>query len=325
MIKKFCFINFIVFNLFFSFTYCFNNAVSFEGQWGRAQQEYKVITANSDEHSYNNYCHSFWTKSRKELEKLICGEPNKKFLAHTIVSSTMVWKQEPEIKEWKKIYLKDCISKKTKNKLLKFKDVEPAFLPHECEFFDCSYNSLVHLFYAAKSLEAIGEKKLETIMEFGGGYGNLCRIFKMVEPESTIFIIDLPESLFLQAIFLRTTLPGLQVIVHSDVPKTFETGAIHLIPVHLIEDIDLDVDLFISTLALSETTPYLQNLVGRKKFFGADVCYIVGQLYGWGVLEFESHDIAHALLRDCYPEVYIQPFHIFWKAGLRSYESLSKK
>jgi len=307
---------------FLGFSNCLADG-SFEEQWHKAQKEYVTIKNQYKLYKYDLYCHPFWEKNRCKLEQIINGAPNKNFLNGPVISSTMVWRGFPKSNEYEEIYLKHCISGETKKKLKRFKDTN--FLPHKCRAFDCSFGSLVHLFYAATSLEALRGKEPKNIVEFGGGYGNLARIFKMMVPESTIFIIDLPELIVFQAIFLRSTLPGKEVIIHSKAPESFAKGTINLIPVYLLEDIDVKADVFISTFAISETTERLQNLVFKKRFFDADVCYIVGQLNGWGKVGFEGHSFIHSALRNSYRDVKIQPFHVFLDGDFKSYEAIAVK
>jgi hypothetical protein len=64
---------------------------------------------------------------------------------------------------------------------------------------------LTHLYYYLRIVSL--EPKLRTIVEIGGGYGGLARIFKMGRPDCRYVLIDLPESLFFAHVFLRENFP----------------------------------------------------------------------------------------------------------------------
>lgn len=46
-----------------------------------------------------------------------------------------------------------------------------------------------------------------SILEIGGGFGALARVFKLVYPQSRVVLVDIPESLFFQHAFLKASFP----------------------------------------------------------------------------------------------------------------------
>lgn len=46
-----------------------------------------------------------------------------------------------------------------------------------------------------------------SILEIGGGFGALARVFKLTYPQSQQVLVDIPESLFFQHVFLKTSFP----------------------------------------------------------------------------------------------------------------------
>lgn len=50
---------------------------------------------------------------------------------------------------------------------------------------------------------------------------------------------------------------------------SLRSGAINVVPVHLVESLDVRCDLFISTWALDESSLASQQLVASSKWFGA--------------------------------------------------------
>lgn len=295
---------------------------SFDDIWYQVQKEYKIIKDLYNLSGYDQYCHSNWKNYVSRVKKAIEGKPNRNFLKNSAITSTMVRGNMTQAQEFEQVFLKKCLSNENKRRLGIFKDVSTAWVPHKCKAFNCSVNTLGHLFYATTVFELARDKKIESIVEFGSGYGNLARVFKMMDNDLTLFLFDLPELVALQAIFLKDTLKGVEVILHSQMPEAFNKGAIHILPIYLLDGFDVDVDVFISTFALSETTKQLQVIIQDKNFFNSDICYISGQLDGWGG-RWENHDFTHKMLRNCYSTVLIHPFHIFFNGNANSYDAIA--
>jgi len=245
--------------------------MSFKEVWQLMQEEYKTIANYYSLSGYAKYCHQAWKNHRPIIEKIIHGKPSKKFLSNSTIQATMVRSGRNATQKFEIAYLEKCISKKTKEKVQLFKDVDTSWLGHACREFDCSINTLGHLFYAAKVFETLQNTEIKTVVEFGGGYGNLAHIFKKIQSNLTIVIFDLPELIALQSVFLRSNLPQADIIVHHTPPEEYKNGAIHLIPIYLLEDTQIDADVFISNFALSETSQEMQNLVFNKNFFKATI------------------------------------------------------
>ena len=258
--------------------------------WEKMQREYTSLCQNlaithADEQE-KQYNHTFWMGIKNQMKGLILGKPQKNLLQHSAISGQMVRTGIRETQQYEICFLKKCLTEKTNVLLNQFSETSFSRLAKECHEFNCSTNTLGHLFYAAKSLEQFENQNISTIVELGSGYGNLARVFKFMLPDSTLFLIDIPEFLAIQYLFLNMTLPNTEIIMHSSIPKSFMNKAIHLIPSCLINDLSIKTDLFISTFALSETTDTLQNLVINKRFFDCNVCYISGQLSGWNEHNF---------------------------------------
>lgn len=190
------------------------------------QREYPIISAQYNLRKYDRFCQDGWIAVKKNIGEMIKCQPNRNFLSHADIGMTMVKSGGPS--KFEEAYLLNCLSYETKNKIAMFKDIDKSWLSHTSVIFDCSTNSLGQLYYAAKIFEQVKNKKIDTIVEFGGGFGCLARILKMIDPSLTIFIIDLPEFISLQALFLRETLDSKDVIVHYDAPKEYKNGRVKL-------------------------------------------------------------------------------------------------
>ena len=291
---------------------------SFNEQWLLMQENYKkmLITFPQQE----QYCNNCWKTNQRAIEKIILGTPNQRFLYEPVISGAMVRRGYTLFQKYEDTFILDCIHPETKKLVLSYKETSFGLLPKECKELNCSTSTLGCLFYAAKILDNPNKPEIKTIMDFGGGYGNLTRIFKQLLPEVTLFIVDLPELIAIQYLFLNSTLPDTKIYVHTEKTDMFEQGAIHLIPIYLVEKLNLTTDLFVSTFALSETPLFVQNLVINKNFFNASMCYATGQLHGWGNFNFEQHDTVFNSIRALYSYVSCQPFHHMLESSLSSYE-----
>ena len=190
--------------------------------------------------------------------------------------------------------------------------------------YNCSVNSLGHLYYAIRALEKNDEPNV--IVEFGGGYGNLARIFKMFVPKSTIIIIDLPELLSIQHLFLSYMMPETELVVHTEAVHELKKGCIHLIPVYVIKDSIINADLFISNFAITESPYSVQDMVINKQFFDASTCYLTGQLNGWkdgGCAWIPDHEHLINNTKKLYRYTDCTPYHIF-RSDLLNFELIAQ-
>lgn len=301
---------------------------SFDMQWKHMQNEYKKLCNSlNEQHLYEKekqYVHPYWQTTKEEIKKFILGAPERNFLGNWDIGYNMVRRQMGVAQSYEICYLEHCISEQTRNQLALFTESDFGLLDKDCFQFNCSSNTLGHLYYVAKVLEHKKDLPLNTIVEFGSGYGNLAHIFKSVIPHATIFLIDLPEILAIQLLFLKASMPDVQVCLHSEIPPRFEEHAIHLIPVHFFEQLKVKTDLFISTFALSESTQTIQQMTVKNNFFNAKMVYITGQIDGWGNLNFVSHPILiNAVKKYCKTSL-CQPMHIILGDRV-SYEVLGTK
>lgn len=301
---------------------------SFSEQWQHMQNEYNRVLQTLKDQGLDaleqSYVHPYWQATKEEIQKFILGAPEKNFLSGWQIGYNMVRRQMGAAQTYEICYLEHCINKKTQNLLASFKESEVGQLDVDCYQYNCSSNTLGHLFYTAKVLENKKDKVIKNIVEFGSGYGNLAHIFKTIMPQTTLFLIDLPEILAIQMLFLRLSMPDTPVYWHAQINQTYQENAIHLIPVHLIDQLTLNADLFISTFALSESTELIQELVIKKNFFNASMLYITGQIDGWGKLNFVSHTLLIDAIRNSYQAVECQPMHLIL-ADRVSYEIIGTK
>lgn len=175
------------------------------------QEKYKNLcnflhTTGLDQHE-SNYCHDIWKSTKQEVKTILLGNPDRFFTRHYCIWNAMVRQGMSMVQSYEALYLRDCISDKTREKLAVFHESDFLGLDRCCKEFNCSSNCLGHLYYVAKVLEYWPNESINSIVEVGSGYGNLASVFKQIMPEATLYLIDLPELLALQYFFLKATMP----------------------------------------------------------------------------------------------------------------------
>ncbi len=107
-----------------------------------------------------------------------------------------------------------------------------------------------------------------TVLEIGGGYGALARLFRLEQPDIHYTITDIPESLFFAEVFLKVNFPGCSVkyALSSDDVTDYRKYDFLLVPVQLSESLkNLPYDVAVNTGSLQEmpdnTVEYWMNLI----------------------------------------------------------------
>jgi hypothetical protein len=202
-------------------------------------------------------------------------------------------------------------------------DESPVGMPIvDCESLGVSVSSLNKLYYFSR-IAAAG-RSFSTIMDFGAGYGHMCHVFaQLIEPRPTFILVDLPELLALQYVFLKAS--GVPVVAHTTAGRTSITpGAANLVPIQSLvasDDGDLACDLFLSTFALSETPAPLQQLIAERRFFSASSLYVTGQQTTadlWSEYDFHPMERLQAAASEQFSVVSIEPFPVVSAWELRA-------
>ena len=289
--------------------------------WLSMQKKYSELSYDLDHKGLRDlektYYHPFWEGVKHDIKQLILGAPNQNFLCLSIIELTMLVTGWAKRQEYELTFLKQYPSKKVASLINSYRESQIGQREKECRELNCSANALHLLCYAAKILDL--HESPEVLMEFGGGYGCLAHIFKQLLPNCTLFLVDIPELLALQYLYLQYNFPQTTIILHSNVNKEFQQGAIHLIPVHILKDLNINADVFVSTFAISESPTSVQQIVCDKKFFGARTLYLAGQLNGWNHM-FEDHSLLCKTAREVYSSSMCTPFYYTFDSNLESYE-----
>ena len=129
--------------------------------------------------------------------------------------------------------------------------------------------TLLQFLKATSAVDNCVREDLTNIIEYGGGYGGLCVIWKRLNPQATYTIIDTPVMLSIQWVYL-TSIFG-EDAVHSLTTQDAKPiiGRINLMPVAFIDRSDLDADIFVSTWALSESIALAQRTIINHEWYRA--------------------------------------------------------
>jgi hypothetical protein len=141
------------------------------------------------------------------------------------------------------------------------------------EEFQTSESRVNHLTHLTIFELEIGVKiqSLETIMEFGGGYGGMTLLLRKMNPTATIVVIDFPEMITVQKYYIDTSLGDGHTNVKICDSDAIVEGAINYICIADLKNINfVNVSLLIATWSLSEANLATQELVSNKKLFNAN-------------------------------------------------------
>lgn len=214
------------------------------------------------------FVHPQWEENIREVENYFIERFDMSFMAHPRVDGTMVFTngaaheaEWPFVEAWRS---PDTVRKFLRNGL------NEHFLAGKLGTATLinSTHQLYHLARLERFLGA-GIEQVRSVVEFGGGYGNLARLFRCFEGLSRYTIVDLPLFSCIQYVYLSTVLgPGcVRIVTEAGTPAA--EGSVDLVPINLLPDLSRDGELFVSTWALSESPPAAYDLVRERDWFGA--------------------------------------------------------
>ncbi|HKB26602.1 MAG TPA: hypothetical protein VKG64_16325 [Methylomirabilota bacterium] len=145
-----------------------------------------------------------WETKRKRLRDLLLrGDPSE-FLRWDVVRSTMVKRgRAPVAHELRHLRRRPDWKLRWRPALRE----STAGSPRPFHLYPRSSGNLIHQAYHLCRFEEATGLSLPTlpyVVEFGGGYGSLCRLFHQMGFAGTYVIFDLPEVSALQRFFLRS-------------------------------------------------------------------------------------------------------------------------
>lgn len=254
-------------------------------RFSRLGREFQEVYKDISGGAIDEFLMPFWDHQNNELVKFFSPSPPFNFLDHPNIRNTMF---VSEAQGWVPIEL-PLVNKTFRTNLPLLAQEDPVGSPEILpKSYDSSPNLIHHLYHFAKYQQSTGHKisQIKTVVEWGGGYGNMAKLFRRLNPESTYTIIDTALFSALQWLYLSTLLPREDVNVIRKSSDKIKSGKINLLPLKYLKSHVPKAELFISTWGLSESTKAAQDYVINRSWFGAGKILI-------GFQESTS-DLSHA-------------------------------
>lgn len=202
-----------------------------------------------------------WINNVYRLRELVLNEDPREFLRWDVILRTMSVTHAsyliPELK-----YLKSCFD--WKSRWSKAIEESPSGHPMPHWQYPRSSGNLIHHAYHVARFEEKTTTRVDSmnfILEFGGGYGSMCRLFYKLGFQGKYVIFDLPEFSALQEFFLNS----IGTTVHPiDSFKIVKNGAFCIsdfeqLKAILSNHVEVSNSMFIATWSISEAPIYLRN------------------------------------------------------------------
>lgn len=246
-----------------------------KADFNKIYQELKQLyIKNITQYSYFHYVTAPQQTILLNMEKKFLDSFSFSFLNDPLIKNTVLVPTFNKFQNIQKSLISNFFSRLQAIEILREHDVgRPQLNDFE---YATSSNNINHLYHITKFFKETGTEAADhaTVVEIGGGYGNMAKIYKKLNSSSTYIIIDIPIFSYIQALYLKT-IYGKDVvhIVHNrDV--FIRKGLINIIPLdkkimNLLGKMLPSVDLFMSTWALSESNIAMQNYIQEQDYFKA--------------------------------------------------------
>jgi len=190
-----------------------------------------------------------WTGFRAQIRDSLLTQDPRRFPEFNEIKATMFVDHPPYIAhELRALRTSAAWEKRWRHALCESSTVPaPA-----CPYFPASSGTLIHHAFHLHTFERATKhdvSQFHTILEFGGGYGGMCRLVHELGFHGKYFIFDLPEFSALQEFYLRAN--GIPI---ADMDNG-EPGAVCFSDFALFEGLNRanPPDLFVAMWSLSET------------------------------------------------------------------------
>lgn len=230
-------------------------------------EEFAPLYRDLARHDIARFVTPLWERFNADLERALLPRPPWAFLRNSTIKRTMfVDARGP----WLQSQVAELRAALGEAGAALAADEPVGDPPLAVAAWRASHNSIHHLTHLIRHRAATGlDRPPPAIVEWGGGYGNLARIIRrLAAGPVTYTIIDTPLLAALQRTFLATIFGPEAVHTIRNPGDRPREGAFNILPVGLIEHIQPRADLFISTWALSESSPFAQDWVAAH-WFGA--------------------------------------------------------
>jgi hypothetical protein len=223
-----------------------------------------------------------WIKYRNKLRQNILNDDPRDFCNWETIRSTMFY--EPDVVELQFLQgLENWDQWKTAIRESKAGNPRPYY-----SFNESSGNLIHHAYHLAQLIHftKCSVQNIPQVVEFGGGYGSMCRMFYQLGFKGRYIIYDLPEFSALQEYFLKSI--GIQSAIKKE--ATNDKNCVVLLSDlnELSKQLKDQVDryIFVATWSISETSLDFRNRIFN--FVSNASYYLIAYLYQFG--EVNNHD-----------------------------------
>ncbi len=243
-----------------------------ENRFYALKEEFRNQNHVYEKYDIKKFITPLWEGFIEKISSKLTDHLTMGFLQDETLKYTMFF--SPSIRKIPKIELKFIKTQITsQHNLRRILEEDYVGLPQLSNLkYATSNNSIHHLYHILRFLNEtnLDSNQIHTIIEWGGGYGNLAKIFiRLKNTSMTYIIIDLPFFTCLQWLYLSTVIGEDHVFLFQKPNDIVQEGKINLIPVCFIESVNIKADLFISTWGISESSKFAQDFVINTNFFKA--------------------------------------------------------
>lgn len=214
---------------------------------------------------------AFWQDMNRRMAQRLLPRPAVRFLRDQLIASTMVADAGGHWLQWQLHYLQTCVPHAQLTEWVRENAVGGPRL--RCPELMTSHNALHQAYHLALFRERIAPDlaSINTVIEWGGGYGRMALTFRRWAPQpATYIIIDTALLASLQWLYLSAVLEPAAVVLVDGEGARICPGRINIVPLGRLRDLDrIRCDLFLSTWALSESPAVMQDWVVERSWYGA--------------------------------------------------------
>ena len=238
-----------------------------EETFARCAKRFAAVYASLPEDPAE-YVTPFWREKISELEADWLPSPPFDFLRHKVVAWTMfvpVSKFTPD-------ELKGIGETFEEDEMDMLLAESHTGQPRTCAKYpiETSGNTIHHLYHIARYSQITGNPVAAgRILEWGGGYGNMAKLYKRLWGHATYTMIDTRMFSAIQWLYLSCIYGEKEVVLHTEPGQEVEARKINIVPLGLAEKLECEADLFVSTWAISESAEPCQTLLKGRGLFGA--------------------------------------------------------
>jgi len=212
-----------------------------------------------------------WAGVLKGLEKAFLPSHSSSFLKNPLIMYTMHPTGSDRRLTEKMAVLDEAFSREELAYLCQEDDIGKPLL-QDLGWTLTSQNTINCLYCIARFTTKTGVdcRRVNNIIEWGGGYGMLAKIMHRLKEDTTYTIIDLPLLSCLQWIYLSSIFGEDSVNLVRTPRDPILDRRINLVSLPFLDTLNtMSPDLFVSTFALSESSQYAQEFVVSRNWFNA--------------------------------------------------------